>query len=308
MTGLSSEVLKNLVLAGVRATVCDNRPYPDAISETPSFFSPQQSEDDSIDCDDDKDGRATKRQKASMTVAEAMQKPIEELNPLLGKCDIILQDVATLSSEILGKYDIVVASRISPNEAIRIVNILRESPKKGKFFMGDSFGLYGVCCIDLGEGHTFRDDIGKTFTQPQSITPYVPIEKIFQVNLADAVNRFHKTPPPAWMRYRSILEYANQLAVWPQAESMKEFAEVVWGYVSESSPSLLNDPNSIFANKEALHEVAKLATAEVAPVCAVLGGIISNEVIKAISGKGAPANNTLLFDGLVCKAWSFLVQ
>jgi hypothetical protein len=36
----------------------------------------------------------------------------------------------------------------------------------------------------------------------------------------------------------------------------------------------------------------KVSTSEVAPVCAVLGGIIGNEVIKAISVKGEPANNT----------------
>jgi ubiquitin-like 1-activating enzyme E1 A len=29
-----------------------------------------------------------------------------------------------------------------------------------------------------------------------------------------------------------------------------------------------------------------------------MGGVVGNEVIKAISGKGEPAHNTLLFDGL----------
>jgi ubiquitin-like 1-activating enzyme E1 A len=40
--------------------------------------------------------------------------------------------------------------------------------------------------------------------------------------------------------------------------------------------------------------------AEFAPVCAVLGGIIANNVVAAVSGSGAPLNNLLyysLFDG-----------
>eukprot|EP00529_Nitzschia_sp_RCC80_P038751 CAMPEP_0113442912 /NCGR_PEP_ID=MMETSP0014_2-20120614/1860_1 /TAXON_ID=2857 /ORGANISM="Nitzschia sp." /LENGTH=62 /DNA_ID=CAMNT_0000333837 /DNA_START=1 /DNA_END=189 /DNA_ORIENTATION=+ /assembly_acc=CAM_ASM_000159 len=48
--------------------------------------------------------------------------------------------------------------------------------------------------------------------------------------------------------------------------------------------------------------------AQVAPVCAVLGGSLGNEIIKVVSGKGEPANNTLLFDGEACKMWSFMVK
>jgi hypothetical protein len=43
-------------------------------------------------------------------------------------------------------------------------------------------------------------------------------------------------------------------------------------------------------------------------VCAVLGGMLGNEIIKVVSGKGEPANNTLLLDGNLCKTWTFLVQ
>lgn len=305
MTGLSSEVLKNLVLAGVKAVVCDNRPYPESIAETPSFFLPrvgEENNDDNLDKDHD-----AKRQKVSKTVAEAMQQQIEDLNPLLGPCEIVTKDVETLSNEFFARFDIVVASRISANEGIRIASALQESPKKGKFFMADCFGLYGVCCIDLGEDHTFRDDIGKSLLPPQKVKTYVPLLKMFEAKIENAVNRFHKTPPPAWVRYRSMIEYASQKSAWPSSENALNFAEVVTEWISKTSPSLINTPNSIFSDAASLRQVATLATAEIAPVCAVMGGIISNEVIKAISGKGAPSNNTLLFDGLACKAWSFLV-
>jgi hypothetical protein len=52
----------------------------------------------------------------------------------------------------------------------------------------------------------------------------------------------------------------------------------------------------LLGGEENLRSLALKASAEVSPVCSVLGGIIGNEVIKALSGtKGEPANNILLF-------------
>ena len=47
-----------------------------------------------------------------------------------------------------------------------------------------------------------------------------------------------------------------------------------------------------------LQQVGRHAEAELAPVCAVVGGVVASEVIKAISGKGAPINNAFFFDAL----------
>ena len=40
MSGISSEIMKNLILAGIRGAIADGRSYPDAVSETPSSFLP----------------------------------------------------------------------------------------------------------------------------------------------------------------------------------------------------------------------------------------------------------------------------
>jgi ubiquitin-like 1-activating enzyme E1 A len=47
----------------------------------------------------------------------------------------------------------------------------------------------------------------------------------------------------------------------------------------------------------ASREVARSAVAELSPVCAVLGGILGQEVLKAISRKGELACNCFVFDG-----------
>ncbi len=36
---------------------------------------------------------------------------------------------------------------------------------------------------------------------------------------------------------------------------------------------------------------------ELSPVCAVVGGVLAQEVIKAISAKDRPYTNTFLYDG-----------
>lgn len=59
---------------------------------------------------------------------------------------------------------------------------------------------------------------------------------------------------------------------------------------------------------EILRQWACVAAADVSPVCAVLGGVMGNEVIKAISNKGEPANNCILFDGKTGKCRNVLLQ
>jgi ubiquitin-like 1-activating enzyme E1 A len=298
VTGVSSEVLKNLVLAGIRATLCDNRTYPEAVMDTPSFFLSAQ---DRIACTSTAEPTA-KKPKHAGTVAEAVQTGVEELNPLLGACDIVSTPVSELTSEFLSQFSIVVASRISMSDAIRISKATTAAG--GKFYMADCFGLYGAAAFDLGEKHTYRPEKGKELMDPKILEPYVPLETVFKTVLADATNRFHKTPPPAWIRYRSILEYVEQTKSWPSEENATDFVKVVRGWIEENSPSLLENE---LLSESALEDLAKVSTSEVAPVCAVLGGIIGNEVIKAISVKGEPANNTLLFDGLSSKMWTFFI-
>ena len=159
--------------------------------------------------------------------------------------------------------------------------------------------------MDLGD-HSFRPEVGKKLLDLKPMAPQIPLEQLIQTPLQDAVNRFHKQhPPTVWMRYRAILEYNDQAGQWPCAAVAEDFVHKTREWIQASSPKLAD--HELF-QEEALTELAKVAGAEIAPVCAVLGGILGNEVIKAISGKGEPANNTLLFDGETCKAWTFLVQ
>jgi ubiquitin-like 1-activating enzyme E1 A len=108
--------------------------------------------------------------------------------------------------------------------------------------------------------------------------------------------------------YRALLEYQNQTKQWlgfaernnPLTENKNKELMNVFFKSQGVTKEMMTDAD--------VNELVTSGMSQVAPVCAVLGGIVGNEVIKVISGKGEPANNTLLFDGGSCKAWTFLVK
>ncbi len=143
ISGVSSEILKNLVLAGIRGAIADGRPYPHALAETPTSFLPPSDRSLATN-DEEKEGSEQSEPDAKrvkrMSVAKAMQPHVYELNPLLEECAINEDDLDAVSNDYFSKYDIVVASSIGINDAIRISNAV--AVKGGKFYLVHSFGLH----------------------------------------------------------------------------------------------------------------------------------------------------------------------
>jgi hypothetical protein len=54
------------------------------------------------------------------SVGHAIKAAVEELNPLLGDCEIVDKTVAELDDEFFASYDMVVASQLSMTEAARV--------------------------------------------------------------------------------------------------------------------------------------------------------------------------------------------
>jgi ubiquitin-like 1-activating enzyme E1 A len=296
VTGVTSEVLKNLVLAGIRATVCDSRPFPSAMADgTPCFLLPPSSEPPS-----------SKKAKLE-TVGQALKPVVENLNLLLGDCEIIDKAVSELDADLLKDYPIVVASRIAPSEALRLAQLVTEAGNK--FFLADTFGMYGGSLMDLGE-HTYRPEMGKKLLDPKPLLPKVSLQEAWDTPFTKSLQKFKKKyrqhPPVEWMRYRLILQYFHETNRWPTADDTDDFCQRSLAWIQTTAAEL--PPHDILT-EDALKTLATNASAgELAPVCAVLGGLLGNEVIKAISGKGEPANNTLFFDMETCEAMAFLVH
>ena len=300
ISGTSSEIMKNLVLAGIRGAVADGRPYPEALSQTPTSFLPPSERDGSNsnsekDVDADANANANepdKKRLKTMSVAKAMQPHILELNPLLEECEINEEDVPSIPSEYFTKFDIVVASNIGLDEATRISKATVS--KGGKFYHVHAFGLYACALIDLGEGHTYRKEIGKDkLSDVTTLNPYTSLEHMLQKKLSDVKDRWHKTgPPQVYAKYRAILNFYELKRYYPNAESVNDFVGATKQFLEDQGLE-----GNYLGGDDELKQLAITAYAEISPVCAVMGGVLGNEIIKAISGKGEPANNMLLFDG-----------
>jgi len=291
ISGVSSEILKNLILAGIRGAIADGRPYPDALSETPTSFLPPGERTADVSKKDDEEKPDKKRMK-KMSVAKAMQPHVLELNPLLDECEVNEEDIDSIPAEYFAKFDIVIASHIGLDQATRISKATASN--NGKFYLVHSFGYYACALIDLGESYTYRKEIGKDkLSDVMPISPYTSLENMAKKKLADVKDRWHKNGPPmVYAKYRAVLNYYEKKQVWPSEENAADFVSVSKEFLKDQGLDA-----GYLGDDDDLHRLAVTATAEVSPVCAVMGGVLGNEVIKAISGKGEPANNMLLFDG-----------
>lgn len=315
VTGVSSEVLKNLVLAGIAATLCDNRPAS-SLEQNPCFFTPvmvqrEQSNRSGGENGDDEngdDGPASKRLKHS-SVAQAVQPLVEELNPLLGACPILTKGVSELTADDLEQFTIVVASQIPLADAVRLSQLVAASSSSSAFYLVDCFGMHGAAMMDLGADFQYRPEQGKKLLDPVGLKDgYVSLADLVKVPLSQCVNRFHKKgPPPTWILYRCLLEVQARTGQW-LGEVVVDNEEDFGDKAKTIIESFLKEQLVTTISTEQVDYLVTAGVAQVAPVCAVLGGILGNEVIKVISGKGEPANNTLLFDGETCKTWTFMVK
>jgi len=252
-----------------------------------------------------------------MTVAKAMQPHVHELNPLLEECEINeSQNIDTIPDEYFTKFDIIVASNIGLDSAIRISNAVKVNDngntsegensisKNTKFYLVHSFGYYACALMDLGEGHTFRKEIGKDkLSDVMTVKPYTSLESMSKTLLKDVKDRWHKNGPPVvYVKYRALLHYHAQKKVWPDGSS-DDFVSVTKEFLKMQG---LKD--DYLGDDGDLKQLASTASAEVSPVCAVMGGVLGNEVIKAISSKGEPANNIMMFDGTDGGCRSFVLK
>lgn len=318
--------MKNLVLAGVAAVVCDNRPYPEAVREMPSsFFSAVEMEkiiaekgasggsaDGSIEGGEPK----TKKAKTSVeTVASAVAPKVEELNPLLtGRNSIEDRPLDSIPDEFFSQFDAIVASRLSVAQAKRISVALQKSDEKeggndGEesnnntlFIVTDTFGLDGCAYLDYGRTHKFRRELGKDkMSDPMPVEPYLSMEGMMNVPLASAKGRFDKVVPRILVLHRLLMDYWEQRKEQQPSEEFVMFADE---WIGRN-----NVPKSHDAQELQLDQLAGIANhPEVSPVAAVLGGVLGNEVIKALTRKGEPANNVMLLNGLDGGCRSFLLK
>lgn len=292
--GLGAEVVKNLVLAGIKAiTLLDHRNVTENDMHSQLFITP--------------DHIGTNR-------AEASKAATQELNPNV----IVTTDTTPIYNKkdhFFRDFDIVCLTEVPIDVRLKINQVCRMEGVK--FFCGDVFGFYGYTFADLGM-HEFvkeeqkkaevviDDGSGEPVAKKAKVNKESPKanEETVLVKITDEFCSLEESFLEDWRKRskRSMRQSSHVFFIMQIIEIFTKL-EKRSPSRSESDRELLlklrleiresfNLPESFI-----LEEFADFCVSQLNAVCAITGGVMGQEIIKAVSQRDAPHNNYFFFDG-----------
>ncbi|XP_012264826.1 SUMO-activating enzyme subunit 1 [Athalia rosae] len=277
VNGFGAEVAKNVILAGVKSmTLLDDRDVT-RLDICSQFLAP-------------KDAIGKNRAEASLERAQS-------LNPMV---DVVAdtESVDKKEDSYFSNFDVVCASQCSITQLKRINSLCRKY--NVKFFAGDVWGMFGYTFADLGT-HEFVEDI----VQSQKIDPSeggdVSSHKEKYENVTTTVKKTFNFVP-----FENILD-VNQL---PKEGEPYYLMRILLNYrekhghdplPSDRDGDPLKEESAAIIKKYSLGNkldnlISENLFAQISPVCAIVGGVMGQEIIKTVSQKQAPHNNLFIFN------------
>ncbi|KAJ1563379.1 hypothetical protein HK096_001221, partial [Nowakowskiella sp. JEL0078] len=107
---------------------------------------------------------------------------------------------------------------------------------------------------------------------------------------AKSINKMRKITSPLYFEYLALLKFEEANGRWPLDTDF----EALWKIAIEVCLNFGVPPELV--DQDQLKDLSRTAEVQFAPVSAILGGLVSQEVLKTLSGKEAPMNNFLLLD------------
>ncbi|XP_072031385.1 SUMO-activating enzyme subunit 1-like [Amphiura filiformis] len=291
MGGLGAEVCKNVVLAGVKSMVLLDHRNVTELDDCSQFL---------VSRDD------VGKNRALSSVDKA-----QELNPNV-KVSADTEDISTKPDDFFKQFDTVCLTCCTKETLLRVNQICHEH--NIRFFAGDIFGYYGYMFADLNEHHYVEEKtkVIKSVpapgedTQPtkkqkthlketvyvQSTTTYCRLKEAFEKDWTVLSEKELKRSPSLYFILHILWKFQQAFGRNPQPSSLEnDRTELV-----RIRDEVLDDFGvklDVVGDDFACH-----CTAELSPVCAIIGGVLGQELIKAASGRDAPHNNFFFFDGV----------
>jgi len=288
--GLGCEIGKNLVLSGIKSMKLLD---PATVSEddaTSQFLAP--------------------RDKIGENRAEASLDRLQQLNPMV---EVTADSGKSTDKDVefFKQFDIVIATTCPREELVRINSICRA--EKIQFYAGDVMGFYGFSFMDLVEHEYAEDEVttapavaaesdgepdAKKSKTEETVTKTVKKAMTF-VSLAEALKvdwsselyakRIRRMDPSFFLMH-VIFEFEKEMGRAPspahRATDLEKLKEVRDKTLADMSVPV----------EKVSEEILSLLFCELSPVCAIVGGVLAQEVIKAISNKDAPHNNFFFYN------------
>jgi len=291
--GLGCEVAKNLVLAGVKSLKLVDDATLNQEDATSQFLGP--------------------RDKVGSNRAEVSLERLQQLNPMV---EVSAEAGSTTDKglDFFKQFDVVIATSLPRDELVRINSLCR--PENILFYAGDVFGFFGWSFMDLVM-HNYAEEVtsqqAEDATQDTDSQP--PAKKAKQdadpetktVKKAMAFKSFAETLKVDW---KSEL-YAKRVK---RMDPSYFLLQVLFAFQAETGlrrprashkvedlGKLVSLRDSTLASLEVpLEKIPdsslSLLFSQLSPVAAIVGGVLSQEVIKAISNKDAPHNNYFFYN------------
>ncbi|ELU44460.1 SUMO1 activating enzyme subunit [Rhizoctonia solani AG-1 IA] len=312
LKGVATEAIKNIVLAGIGKLIIVDE---EVVMETDlgcGFFFSEDSVGQRVSTDNTQDEQKLTQTRDCVKRVEAAKPRIQSLNPLV---DVVaVSDLGILSDDQLDKtlagVDLVCATDCQKDEMLRLNDACRRARKA--FYAGGSYGLLGFVFADLIEHeylaqyviesfppcglflkfHRDRNttNSGATKTVKQSLS-YPSLRECFGHSWKGLSKRQTKELNPSTVF--SIIGARHDNHVLGNALTIT-LRRIATELVESAGVNAQAGPVPSVAAIESLCSTAKH---EFSPICAIVGGFLGQDILKALGAKEPPISNFLVFDG-----------
>jgi ubiquitin-like 1-activating enzyme E1 A len=300
LSALSNEIVKNLVLAGIKSiTIVDHALVTEADLGAQFFIS--QSD-------------------IGLNRAEAAAPQIRKLNPRV-QVVVDTQDIRNKGPDYFGGFDVVIATDLHP-DALNIINTATRLNHK-PFYAAGVHGFYGFIFSDLIQ-HEYvierekgnRETLLQAETRTRSVidvkTKREGGKLIEMVKKRELYSTWFLASDAASLPAEYLKSRRRLKAVTPILSCLRalwEFLQLQDGRLPKTTEDLklftviatqkhkaLGLPDETLKS-EVLRKFLQNLGSEIAPVTAVLGGQLAQDVINVLGARQQPIQNMVLFDG-----------
>ncbi|KAF9257508.1 hypothetical protein L218DRAFT_935725 [Marasmius fiardii PR-910] len=272
LKGTATETIKNIVLAGIgRLIIVDGDDVKEEDLGAGFFF---------------------REEDVGKKRVDAAKPRIESLNPLVTVTTIPTfsavdaQSFETILQE--NNVRLVCVTDSDRDGLIRMNNVCRRAGKL--FYAGGTYGLLGYIFCDLGD----YDSVSPT---GKIRTSYTPLESALRHRWTSLTRRQTKELNPAVVfLVLAIWQYqsTHDGKLPEQEEEAEEVQRIADALVLEAD---VNKQVLTTVRPDLISSTIPTTPHEFSPICAVVGGMLGQDVLKALGGKDQPLANFFVFDG-----------
>lgn len=271
LDGLGAEIVKNLVLSGVKSLLMLDDKKSTSQETSSQFLIPAD--------------------KVGQNRAEASCQRAQNLNPLVS-VQTDTDPVSEKSDEFFYDFEVVVSCSQDLAQNIRLDNVCRS--RGIAFIAAGVYGTFGYVFYDyLEHSYSVEYSSGKKGAEVKTkieTSSYPSMESVFNINLSDPeVIKSFKRVPPAFFILKALYKFREEFKRDPidsdeDVSALLKFRDAVLDGVDYPKE---NVPDITFRC---------VTVGQLSPCSAIIGAVVSQEVIKVVSKKDEPHKNFFFFN------------